>query len=224
MVTDKLYRALGSWPLVQAQAKRIVRKLPHRMRTVERFGQRFTVDPSELCGFYLYYEDEYDNFVFDFLKGVIGKYSSAIDIGANIGIYTCFFAARIGYVHAFEPDPFICTWLRRNLALNNLSNVSVHEACVGRSNGIVRFLPGHKKNRGMGRMARMEATGIDRDCICMDKFIEKGFPVPCLIKMDIEGAEWLALQGARRLLSLGVRHLTSYSKFIRKRSDSSAAV
>jgi len=202
MLTDKLYRSLRTAPMIQAQVRRVVKKLPHRLRIIERFGQRFIIDPSELSGFYLYYEREYDDFVFQFLDNVIQKYSAALDIGANIGIYTCYLAAGIKHIDAFEPDPFLCSWLKRNLAVNSLTNVLVHEACVGSERGSVAFFPANRRNRGTGSMIGTGEGSIERYCIRLDDFLLTGPKGPCLIKMDIEGAEWLALQGARKLLSL----------------------
>jgi FkbM family methyltransferase len=201
MVTDRLYRALGTFPTLQSQLRGIVSRLPHRLRTVERLGQRLIVDPSELAGFYLYYEREYDDFIFQFLETIIDGYSVALDIGANIGVYTCYFAARIPHVDAFEPDELLTAWLHKNLSLNGLVNVSVHQACVGLKSGTVRFLPSQQRNRGIGSITTTEVEGIECPCTCLDDFLQQtDCHGPCLVKMDIEGAEWLAVQGAQTVL------------------------
>lgn len=200
MLTDKIYHALVSFPKAKRQLARVLHRLPHRRRIVERRGQHLIVDPSELSGFYLYYEREYDDRVFDFLDGVIGRYRLAIDIGANIGVYTCYFAARVAQVVAFEPDSIPYERLLRNLALNGLSNVAVHRLCVGRETGTVKFLSGDSRNRGIGSTIGAAAGGSEFPACSLDDFFRAPLG-PCLIKMDIEGAEWLALQGARRLLS-----------------------
>ncbi|MEI9803363.1 MAG: FkbM family methyltransferase [Pseudolabrys sp.] len=177
-----------------------MRRLPHRRRTVDMRGQQLSIDPSESSGFYLYYEREYDDQIFNFLNSIIGRYVVALDIGANIGVYTCYLAARVPQVIAFEPDPAVCAWLRSNLALNRLNNVTVHQACVGREKGMVKFFSAEDRNSGIGSM--IDAPGASREmpCVCLDDLFQPPFG-PCLIKLDIEGAEWLALQGARRLLS-----------------------
>jgi hypothetical protein len=61
------------------------------------------VDPSELHGFYLYYEREYDDYTFSFLGDRLAGFARALDIGANIGVCTSFLAARMDKVDAFEP-------------------------------------------------------------------------------------------------------------------------
>lgn len=201
MLTDRLYRALGRFPAARSQFKRVVRRLPHRSRMVERLGQRLIVDPSELSGFYLYYEREYDDSLFAFLDTMVSKYGCALDVGANMGIYTCYFAARVPKVLAFEPDKDLCVRIRANLALNNLSNVTLHEACVGLTSGIVTFYPASQTNNGVGSIIGTSGRSVECRSVCLDDILPVVRTEPCLIKMDIEGAEWLALQGARRALS-----------------------
>ena len=86
MLTDNLYRLMRPLPIVQRKFKRVVYKLPHRRRLINRFGQQLWVDPAEMSGFYLYYEQDYDDYVFEFLSTQVSKYSRALDVGANIGI------------------------------------------------------------------------------------------------------------------------------------------
>lgn len=103
MITYAIYRALARVPALKRQFRRIVKRLPHRNRLVEHPGLRMVVDPSELSGFYLYYDREYDDHVFRFIQERAGRYRRAVDLGANIGVYTAFLAGRIARVDAFEP-------------------------------------------------------------------------------------------------------------------------
>jgi FkbM family methyltransferase len=200
LLSDVIYHALAPFPRLKRQAARVVRRLPHRQRVVSMRGQSLSIDPSELSGFYLYYEREYDVPIFDFLDTIVGRYSMALDIGANIGIYTCYLAARVARVIAFEPDEENCRSLAENLGRNQLGNVTIERACVGRESGTAKFFTADRRNNGIGSMieAPGEARGIR--CVCLDDLFRPPFG-PCLIKLDIEGAEWLALSGARRLLS-----------------------
>ncbi|MEP7030141.1 MAG: FkbM family methyltransferase [Pseudolabrys sp.] len=200
MLTDKIYHALVSLPKAKRQFARVVRRLPHRLRIVEHHGQRLIIDPSEISGFYLYYEQSYDDIIFKFLDTVIGRYSQALDIDANFGVYTCFFAARVPRVIAFEPDAIPNAWLKRNLALNHFGNVVVEALCIGRSTGMVKFAIGSDaRNSGVGSTIDADASSVEYPASSLDDFFAEPLG-RCLIKMDIEGAEWDALQGARRLL------------------------
>jgi len=199
MVTDSIYRALSRVGNVQSQFKRVLVRLPRRRRQVTRFGQRLWVDPSELHGFYLYYEREYDDYIFNFLENRLRDFDLALDIGANIGVYTSFLAARMGKVDAFEPEIDVVPKLRANLQLNGLSNVRIHEACIAHISGKVHFQAPDKKNQGVGRIT--EGIGLEYGSVTLNDFFGGSIRESCFIKMDIEGGEWLALQGADRALS-----------------------
>src|SRR5437867_1922845 len=70
---------------------------------------------------------------------------TVFDIGANVGIYTLLFSERVGprgRVVAFEPSARNVSYLKRHLALNGATNVSVVEADASATAGIARFEPG----------------------------------------------------------------------------------
>jgi len=167
---------------------------------VTHFDQQIIIDPSEMTGFYLYYEEEYDNYIFNFLDSIAHNYSRVLDIGANIGVYTVFFARRFKIVDAFEPDPKLVVSLNSNLEINRLKNVRVHEMCIGQKAGVVRFEPSGKSNTGIGHISENNARGIEVYCTTIDDFIGQNVIESILIKIDIEGAEWLAVQGAEKTL------------------------
>jgi hypothetical protein len=64
--------------------------------------------------------------------------TTAIDVGANVGLLTIALADAVGQtgsVWAFEPVPATAERLRRNLALNDLTNVEIFELAVTDSEG-----------------------------------------------------------------------------------------
>jgi hypothetical protein len=60
-------------------------------------------------------------------------------------------------------------------------------------------------NRTQGHVSSAKDAGIGRISVSAvrldDLVFSEGHPAPRLMKMDVEGAEWEALQGARRLLT-----------------------
>ncbi len=128
------------------------------------------------------------------------------DLGANIGLFSLL-AARIvgaaGRVYSFEPDAEVAARLRRNIARNCFTNVTVVGAGVWSTSGVLNFLPASPsspdKGTGMfvpeGRAA--DATKIR--CVSLDDFISSA-PLPHAIKCDVEHAELEALRGAKKLL------------------------
>jgi FkbM family methyltransferase len=195
LITDRIYRLARHWPFLGRQVSKVVRRLPHRVRRVSRFGQELLLDPVELHGFFLYYEREYDDYIFTFLASRLPTYAWAIDVGANIGIYTVFLGSRCGRVDAFEPEPRVLARLRENLELNHLHCVTIHEQCVAHVSGEIPFVSPDLQNEGIGHIA---SAGMPRPCVTLDDFLASAEPKPLLVKLDIEGGEWLAVQGMQQ--------------------------
>ncbi|HVO32809.1 MAG TPA: FkbM family methyltransferase [Elusimicrobiota bacterium] len=199
-MTDWLYRSLRPWPWWQRQMKRALVRLPHRWREVTHFGQRLRVDPSELAGFWLYYEQDYDDYIFEFLAPRLARFERAIDVGAHYGIYSVFFGARMKRVDVFEANPSTARRLRANLALNGQANVRIHEVCLTNVDGQTNFYVPPKVNEGLGRVALPRESGVSVPAQRLDTFLGGAIAESCLIKLDIEGGEWLALEGSQRVL------------------------
>ncbi len=128
------------------------------------------------------------------------------DIGAHVGFFTLLASQLVtpsGKVFAFEPMPRNVRLLERHLRLNKLQNVTVVEAAVAEKIGTTLFAAG--PSYAKGSMAHATPDGaISVNTLALDDLVGKGeVPLPDFIKMDIEGAELLALKGARELLTKG---------------------
>jgi FkbM family methyltransferase len=65
-----------------------------------------------------------------------------VDVGANIGYLTCYFAhlaGPSGEVRAIEPSPFMAALLGRNIAHNRRSTVAIDRLALGGGDGIARL-------------------------------------------------------------------------------------
>ncbi|MEM4204149.1 MAG: FkbM family methyltransferase [Candidatus Methanomethylicaceae archaeon] len=131
----------------------------------------------------------------------IRENSVVFDIGVHVGFYTLLAAVLIGprgKVFAFEPFPANLVYLKEHLRLNDIDNVVVIEAAVSEKSGIAFFDEG--PNSSMGHLSQERRLQIRT--VSIDELVtEKELPVPDYIKMDIEGAEMLALIGARSILA-----------------------
>jgi FkbM family methyltransferase len=124
------------------------------------------------------------------------------DVGAFHGILTLFFAARAARVVAYEPNEMNHARLIENIRLNNLTNVEVRKLAVGSRarSGTLLYSPsmaggGSLDSRAVAPISQqVEITTLD------DDIAAASLPAPDLIKIDIEGWELAALEGARATL------------------------
>jgi FkbM family methyltransferase len=123
------------------------------------------------------------------------------DIGANVGFYTLLFSSLVGKggsVHSFEPVPDNVAMIRRHLTLNAVANVHVHPCAVSDFEGFASFLL--SESHAMGKLSNSGALSVP--CCALDSqvFGNSRLPPPEVIKLDIEGAEALALRGALKTI------------------------
>ncbi len=124
------------------------------------------------------------------------------DVGAFHGILTLFFASHCAHVIAYEPNDMNRARLSENIGLNNLINVQVRKVGVGSqpAAGTLHYDPtmagggSLHPNASAPVSQRIEITTLDLDIAIAS------LPPPDLIKIDIEGWELEALEGARATL------------------------
>jgi FkbM family methyltransferase len=149
-------------------------------------------------------------FVTNFLKqGMI-----FFDIGANLGQYTLLGAKRVGSngrVHSFEPSSRMFSELNFNVSLNGLSNVcNLNNVAVSDKEGISKLskyeaggeVYGSLGNQNWAEWGKSIIGQEEVKTITLNGYIKKyNISHVDLVKIDIEGAELLALRGANQLLN-----------------------
>lgn len=134
----------------------------------------------------------------------------AYDIGANIGFSTLLLSQAVGEkgkVIAFEPFPENVERLQKNLDLNDMGKlVQVVQRAVMEKNSEVPFLTYERDSMGHIEDVRnapdLLQGRINVEGETLDHFVfQAGNPPPDFLKIDVEGAEALVLQGATRLLA-----------------------
>lgn len=127
--------------------------------------------------------------------------SVVLDVGAHVGFYTLLASVLVGprgKVFAFEPFPANLVYLKEHLRLNRIDNVIVVEAAVADECGKVFFDEGPSSS--MGRISQNGRLQVET--VAIDELVAKReLPAPDHIKIDIEGAEALALLGAKSTLA-----------------------
>jgi FkbM family methyltransferase len=117
------------------------------------------------------------------------------DIGANAGFYTLLASALVGdagHVYSFEPLRDNVDKIQRHLELNHVRNCTVYDVAVSSSDGFAGFDPA-----GDPHMGRLAAGGkVAVRTVALDHLVSSGeILAPSFMKIDIEGAEYDALQG-----------------------------
>jgi FkbM family methyltransferase len=117
--------------------------------------------------------------------------STVLDVGANLGIYTLLAAKRGALVFAIEADPENAARLRDHVAINGFhERVSIFEIAASDHNSPLPLFrnPG---NSGGSNLFRGEPGEV-----IQGRTIDSlGLPPIDICKMDIEGAEVMALRG-----------------------------
>ena len=134
-----------------------------------------------------------------------------LDVGANAGIYSLAALAiqPNAIVHAFEPTPEIAARLRATAKLNGLDHLHIHEAAVHNKNGqatLKRCRGELGTNEGMNFISRdLGDSRTERvQTVCVDQFCrDQSINHIDLLKLDIQGQEHSALEGAERLIKSG---------------------
>jgi FkbM family methyltransferase len=150
---------------------------------------------------------EYSEGEVDLFKQITRPGMVVVDVGANIGVFTVYFAKEVGAsgrVYSFEPQRSLYYILCGNLALNGLNNVTAIHGALGATPGTI-FAPaldfakggnfgGLPLGGGTGGQVAGETVGVSTlDALDLER---------CnLIKIDVEGMECTVLRGAVQTLA-----------------------
>jgi FkbM family methyltransferase len=181
------------------RAERLFRDV-ERGTLLERrlFGYRFVCDvsragPQKL----LFLIGERHVSEANLVRSLLAPGMNVVDVGANIGYYTLMFAQVVGpegRIVAIEPSPENLPELKLNVERNKLRNVEIIPKAVGNEQKEIGLRSGI--NSGVVRDDTTPAYSVEQDLI--DNIITE--PID-FMKLDVEGYEGFALEGAQRILS-----------------------
>ena len=179
---------------------------------------------SQLTRFWLYTPNltcnmRYDTFaakepeMFEWINEYGGD-GSFYDIGANIGLYSLYYAKNHkGNVFSFEPSVFNLKQLAKNVSINAMNEkITIISNPLTNKTGIAGFVNGSDTEGGaMGAFGvdfGWDGKAIDSQFkysllgFSLDDLIEKNIitETPSLIKIDVAGIEHLILKGALKTL------------------------
>jgi len=133
-----------------------------------------------------------------YVLNIIKSKRKFIDIGANVGIYSYFFANRFSSVEAFEPISEI------TYRINHLKydNIRVHSVALSNKPGLLEFYIPKIKGEIEPSLASLEKKdgSVDIRQVVVKELDSFNFNDVDLIKIDVEGHEYQAILGAKSTL------------------------
>ena len=135
------------------------------------------------------------------MSRVLHEGDYAVDGGANTGIFTllmAYYVGKSGQVLAIEPGPNNLPRLLQNLRLNDAGNVVICSRALWSSAGEIDFYLYSQSGYNSHWPSEPDHVGNKIEAVTLDSLVER---TPRLIKLDIEGAEFEALQGANETLA-----------------------
>jgi FkbM family methyltransferase len=129
------------------------------------------------------------------------------DIGANIGLYTCFAGQRADRVVAFEPHEQTAARLREN-AEGKEKEGRVEEQAAADYEGTASLTHPRRSPEELGTgefsvLPMEDATDVaEIDVTRIDAVVKRDdLPMPTVAKIDVEGAELQVFRGGEKTLS-----------------------
>lgn len=179
----------------------VARHWPWPVAVRIKSGRRMFVDLRSGVSRGIFAKGEFDPKVFEPFRGALKPGGTFLDVGANVGFYSMLaldVVGESGAIHAFEIDERPLRCLRKTISRERLGNLQLHETAVGHRDGTV----GLNMREDSGNSGVVEAGGARQ--VKMTKldtwWRAAGVKNIQAMKLDIEGAELLALQGAAEML------------------------
>ena len=141
-----------------------------------------------------------------FVRRLLQPEETAIDIGANYGIFTLAMAAAVGEsgkVFTFEPASSTTAYLRESLRINNYQQVHLEQCALSNQSGKAQLAIGeHCELNALSEKAVPGGTE-EVSTTTLDQFLAghgQNIDGVDFIKIDAEGHEIPILDGAQKLL------------------------
>jgi FkbM family methyltransferase len=167
-------------------------------RIMRHSGFRWLVDNANACGDVLGLGHE--EYLDPQVLGLLPEGGVFLDVGAHVGHYTLRASRKASRVIAVEASPETAQRLERNLALNGISNVTVHNvAAWDKRTKLSLHSPNGYERDGSTRV-QPGGGGPATTAVPLDDLLAGEDRIDA-VKLDVEGADLHALRGMRKTLA-----------------------
>jgi len=194
----------GTGWLVEKPA-RLVRNWPRDKRFRLKDGRIFQGDLNDLLFRTLYLYGDYEPLASKALSCLVKPGDTVVDVGANVGVVSTLLGRLVsptGQVYSFEPVPPVFEKLKLTINLNGLDSIiKAFNLAVSQDNETQATMYVPQLHSHACSSFKVDNPELAIPCICPAvslnnaSFIKQ---LPALVKVDVEGAELLVLQGAEK--------------------------
>lgn len=146
---------------------------------------------------------EQDSIMTKFVKKEIKKGDNVLDLGANIGYWTCLLAELVGekgHVYAFEPEPNNFQLLKKNVEINGYKNVTLEQKAVSDKTGKIKLFISDVKTDHRIYDWSGHQNSIEIDAVRLDDYFKDREIIINYIKSNLQGADFAAVQGMSAMI------------------------
>lgn len=171
-----------------------------------RFGYRMRLDLRDWVDQFIYVTGNYEDMTASTIEACLSPGDSAVDIGANIGFFSLLMAkctGPTGAVWSFEPIPATNLRLRRNVEMNRAVTITVRNEAIADDDTERTIYGGRDDHSGIAGFRPVDGAGTGSHTVPVRRLTSCLPPgtKPRLIKIDVEGAEYMVLRGMGDLLA-----------------------
>lgn len=196
-------KLLHPWPLRQITNAALLRIVPDQISLPEGILFLNQKDPVISGALAIGVFEKHETALF---RSVLKPGTVVLDVGANIGYYTLIASHHIGpsgKVFTFEPEPNNYTLLQKNIKKNKVKNVLAFQLGLSdkKYSGALYLSDDNQGNHSLSQKSAGGDTAIEISLITADEVLtDAGISKVDVVKMDIEGAEPMALKGMEAVL------------------------
>lgn len=153
--------------------------------------------------YYHYGRPFYDTYIELFVKNIYefktnNQYPVIIDCGANMGLSILYFSKKYpnAEIIAFEPDETVLPFLDKNIISQEIKNIKLYKYAVWTEETELTFYTDYGLGGRVGTEYKNQTPKIIKS-VRLKSFLDK--PID-MLKIDIEGAEYLILKDCEDVL------------------------